>query len=682
MSPSDGMPNPMFGSHGISREAIYQAMVEQSLDAMLVLEGTRFVDCNPSAERLYGATREQFSRISPIDFSPEIQPDGRLSLPTAREYVRLANEGIPQRFEWMARRLDGSLFPAELGLSCLTDNGTTRTILVVRDLSSRKLAEQATQQKNSTLQVVLDNFPGGVALIDESWRIATWNQAVLQILGLPEYLFEQGPPHVHAIISFNIERGEYGEFGKTAEEKFTRLLQTLKQGQAYAYERKRSDGKLIEISSTPVSTGGFVMTFVDVTNKRNIEREYKRQSLLLQTVLSSMPQGISVFDKDLKLQLWNQSFIDVLNYDPAVINEGRHFADLLRIMAERGEYGDGDREQQVQQRLALAKRFEAHRFERRRPNGHTHLVQGTPYHDEGELGGFITTYTDITDLKNAQLALSNANAMLEKNVAERTSELRSALDDLIRSEKLAALGSLVAGVAHELNTPIGNSLLISSTLKERTGEFNKLIEQGQLRRSDLQQYVAEASHASALLERGLNAAGDLISSFKQVAVDQASSKRRRFNLAKVGSDIIATVMMKIRQSGIKVDLDIAANIEMDSYPGPLEQVISNLIDNAILHGFESKTKGEVWLSARLLNSETVEIRFRDNGVGIRQDDIPRIFDPFFTTKLGKGGSGLGLNIVYNIVTSLLGGNIHVESNPGDGACFILHLPLRSPSEQE
>ncbi|MFZ6672627.1 PAS-domain containing protein [Undibacterium sp. Xuan67W] len=682
MTTQGELPSPMFGAPSISRETIYKAMVEQSMDAMLVLEGTRFVDCNPSAERLYGASREQFSTVSPIEFSPEFQPDGRESTPTIREHVRLANLGAPQRFEWIARRLDGSVFPAEVGLSRLIDGETIRTIVVIRDLTNQKLAEEVTHKKTSTLQVLLDNFPGGVALIDESWHVVTWNQAVLKILDLPEYLFEQGAPHLHTIFSFNIERGEYGEFGNTMQEKFKRLLQLLEKGHAYTYDRVRSDGKVIEIRSAPVSTGGFVMTFVDATNKRDIQKQYKRQSLLLKTVLSSMPQGISVFDKDLKLQLWNQSFIDVLNYDPAVINEGRHFADLLRIMAERGEYGDGDMEQQIQQRLALAKRFEAHRFERRRPNGHTHLVQGTPYHDEGELGGFITTYTDITDLKNAQLALSNANAMLEKNVAERTSELRSALDDLIRSEKLAALGSLVAGVAHELNTPIGNSLLISSTLKERTGEFIKLIEQGQLRRSDLQQYLAEASHASTLLERGLNAAADLISSFKQVAVDQASSKRRRFNLAKVGSDIIATVMMKIRQSGIKVDLDIAANIEMDSYPGPLEQVISNLIDNAILHGFESKTKGEVRLSAQLLDSETVEIRFRDNGVGIRQDDIPRIFDPFFTTKLGKGGSGLGLNIVYNIVTSLLGGNIHVASNPGDGACFILHLPVRSPSEQE
>ncbi|MCU6434819.1 PAS-domain containing protein [Undibacterium sp. Jales W-56] len=678
MTAPGNLSSSMFGAPSISREAIYKAMVEQSMDAMLVLEGTRFVDCNPSAERLYGTTREQFIKVSPIEFSPEFQPDGRLSLPTAREYVRLANIGFPQRFEWVARRLDGSVFPAEVGLSRLVDGGMTRTIVVIRDLSSQKLAEQAAREQNSTLQVLLDNFPGGVALIDESWHVVTWNQAVLKILDLPESLFEQGPPHIDTIISFNIQRGE---FGQTVEEKFKRLLQPLEQGQVYAFERTRSDGKIVEIRSAPVSTGGFVMTVVDATNKRTIQREYKRQSLLLKTVLNSMPQGISVFDKDMKLQLWNQSFIDVLNYDPATIAQGTPFSGLLRIMAERGEYGEGEVDALIQERLALAMRFEAHRFERRRPNGHTHLVQGTPYYDEGELGGFITTYTDITDLKNTQLALSNANAMLEKNVADRTNELRSALDDLIRSEKLAALGSLVAGVAHELNTPIGNSLLISSTLRERTDDFNQLLEQGQLRRSDLQHYLEEARHASTLLERGLNHAADLISSFKQVAVDQASSKRRRFNLAKVGNDIIATVMMKIRQSGIKVHLDIAANIEMDSYPGPLEQVISNLIDNAILHGFESKIQGEVTLSAQLLGEAMVEIRFQDDGVGIRQDDVPRIFDPFFTTKLGQGGSGLGLNIVYNIVTSLLGGKIHVESNPGEGACFILQLPLCAPSEQ-
>ncbi|MEB0029589.1 PAS-domain containing protein [Undibacterium sp. RTI2.1] len=706
MTPDNNSGGQMFGAASVSKEAIYHAMVEQSLDGLIVMENNQLVDCNPSAERLYGATRAQLMFKSPVDFSAPYQADGRDSPSAAEFYVRLAVAGYPQRFEWIARKLDGTLFPTELCISRLIDGDIIRIIIVVRDLTERQRTEQESLRRSRQLQILLDNFPGGVSLMDDSGYLVAWNQTMVNILDLPPALIEQRMPHIQEILRFNIARGEFSEFGNNDAQRFQYILGLLERKTPFSYERTRSDGSILEVRSSPISSGGFVTTCVDITAKRSIQSEYKRQSLLLQTILSNMPQGISVFDQDLRLQTWNQGFLDILDYDPASIYRGVHFADLLRIMAERGEYGDGNIDDLIQQRLALAMRFEAHQFERARPNGHTHLVQGNPIYEDinvdihedksenkndgnadrnpgQKLSGFITTYTDITNLKAAELALSKANALLEQNVADRTSELRIALNDLIRSEKLAALGSLVAGVAHELNTPIGNSLLISSTLKERTTEFTALLEQGQIKRSLLINYLQEAEQASALLERGLSSAAELIRSFKQVAVDQASSKRRPFNLKKISQDILATVIIKIQQAGIQMQLDIADDIEMDSYPGPLEQVISNLIDNAILHGFEQFTNpesGTMHLSAKRLDQETLEIRFQDNGIGIPDEDLSRIFDPFFTTKLGRGGSGLGLNIVYNIVTSLLGGKISVESHYGQGACFILHLPLVAPTE--
>ncbi len=199
---------------------------------------------------------------------------------------------------------------------------------------------------------------------------------------------------------------------------------------------------------------------------------------------------------------------------------------------------------------------------------------------------------------------------------------------------------------------------MKANAKTISGKFSE----GQIKRSDLNQFLADTDHASELLERSLVSAADLITSFKQVAVDQASSKRRLFNVVGVVHDIIATLMSKIRNAGLKV------------------QVISNLIDNAILHGFLLQSGGEITIVAHATEDECIEIRFVDNGVGIPEADISRIFDPFFTTKLGKGGSGLGLNIVYNIVTSLLGGKISVESTVGKGACFVLLLPRKAPQE--
>jgi len=427
-----------------------------------------------------------------------------------------------------------------------------------------------------------------------------------------------------------------------------------------------------------VEGGGFVTTCMDVTAKRGIELEFRKQSLFLKAVLEHMPQGLSVFDEQLKLYLWNQGFLDVLDYHPDSIYQGVPFADLLRIMAERGEYGEGDIDELVNARLSLAMRFQAHQFERTRPNAHTHLVQGKPIHENGKLQGFVTTYTDITELKKVQMALSKANVLLEQNVAERTNELRHTQDDLMRSEKLAALGSLVAGVAHELNTPIGNSLLTSSTLHAITLEFAQKISDGNLRRSDLNAYLQSAKHASELIEHGLKNAADLVASFKQVAVDQASSKRRRFHVNKVCHDVIATMMSRIRQAGLQISIDIPVHIEMDSFPGPFDQVICNLVDNAILHAFDGRIDGLIQIKATMLDQDRLEIRFEDNGVGIPEENLSRVFDPFFTTKLGQGGSGLGMNIVYNIVTSLLGGDIRIDTEEGAGTSFIMQIPLIAP----
>ena len=669
----------MLGTINFSREALYRAMVELALDAFLVLEESTFIDCNTSAEKMFGVSRDQLLKSTPIDFSAEKQLDGRDSRTAANELISLAKAGQTQRFEWLSRKADGSQFISEVSISLLDAADVKRVIVMVRDISERKRVEKETHLQSEKLQTLLNNFPGGVSLMDDSFRIVAWNNALIRMLDLPLEMFAKGAPFVSEVFKANIARGEYAEFGDgTPQETLEALMAIVRRMEPYVYERTRQDGSIIEVRGAPITAGGFVTTCTDVTVKRTIEKEYKRQSVFLSAVLTNMPQGLSVFDEELRLQVWNQGFLDVLNYDPKSIYRGVSFIELLNIMAQRGEYGDGDVQQQVSSRLALAMQFKAHQFERTRPNGHTHLVQGRPIYEDGKLKGFVTTYTDITKQKQVELALSNANVQLEISVADRTIELKHTQDDLIRSEKLAALGSLVAGVAHELNTPIGNSLLTSSTLREKTLTFSRLVGEGVVRKSDLNLFLSDAEHASELIERGLASAADLISSFKQVAVDQASSKRRQFQMDKVCFDVIATTMSKIRHAGITVKLNVPANIELDSYPGPIDQVICNLVDNTILHGLNGRSGGHIAIDVRKLESGFVELCFSDNGVGIPEENLQRIFDPFFTTKLGRGGSGLGLNIVYNIVTTVLGGKIEVKSVEGKGVSFILNLPLVAP----
>lgn len=306
----------------------------------------------------------------------------------------------------------------------------------------------------------------------------------------------------------------------------------------------------------------------------------------------------------------------------------------------------------------------------------------------------IFTGEDVTEKHDIENEVLELNETLEDRVIERTEELQQAnqelestldtlnmaQEELVRSEKLAALGALVAGIAHELNTPIGNSLMVASTLVDRTRALAKNFKEG-LKRSLLEEYIGDASKAGDILERNLSRAANLVTSFKQVAVDQTSSQRREFSLAEVVAEIILTLSPTIKKTYFAVEQDIPDDLMMDSYPGPLGQVLTNLINNAFLHGFEGRNAGIVMIEAQPVGDDYLELTIRDNGIGIPPANLNRIFDPFFTTKLGAGGSGLGLPITHNIVSSVLGGRIRLQSEVDIGTTFVLVLPLTAPQVQ-
>jgi two-component system NtrC family sensor kinase len=289
----------------------------------------------------------------------------------------------------------------------------------------------------------------------------------------------------------------------------------------------------------------------------------------------------------------------------------------------------------------------------------------------------VTLEQRVTD---RTIALHTSNQELRETLAT----LKNAQMEIQRSDRLAALGSLVAGVAHELNTPIGNCVTVASTLYDLSTQFRASMEDG-LTRSRLIGFVDSNVQAGDILLRNLQNAAELIGSFKQVAVDRTSAQRRKFNLEEVIRETVLTMGARIKRSTHEIRIEVPDDITMDSYPGSLGQIVSNLINNAMLHGFDGRSKGLVLIQARMLYMNTpaaVELIVGDNGVGISEANLGRIFDPFFTTKLGQGGSGLGLNIVYNLISDVLGGSIQVKSVPGEGTQFILILPLAAPGKQE
>ncbi|MCV2352229.1 PAS domain S-box protein [Paucibacter sp. Y2R2-4] len=311
----------------------------------------------------------------------------------------------------------------------------------------------------------------------------------------------------------------------------------------------------------------------------------------------------------------------------------------------------------------------------------------------GQAIGFLGIARDISAQRRAERDLVNLNASLETRVEQRTAELSRTLDtlkqaqmELLRAEKMAALGSLVAGIAHELNTPLGNCLTTASTLHDLTQQTRRNFEGGQMRRSVLDAYLNDADTACSILLRSMSTANELVSHFKQVSVDQTTAQRRLFSLVSVVDDVLSLLRPRLRKAGIALEVNAALSRELDSFPGPLGQVLTNLIMNAMLHAFDGESV-EPLLTIRVEDlagspdggeSSEFLLIVEDNGAGMSSEVKRRAFDPFFTTKMGQGGTGLGLNIVYNIVTGILGGQIALNSEAQKGSRFTIRLPFVAP----
>ena len=314
----------------------------------------------------------------------------------------------------------------------------------------------------------------------------------------------------------------------------------------------------------------------------------------------------------------------------------------------------------------------------------------------GELGQLKTSIDDMVgQLSMQNVELNEANTMLDVRVQERTHELQAskselertlvslkkAQDMLVQSEKLAGLGSVVVAVAHELNTPLGNCLTVATTLADKVEEMNKQVSSGNIRRSQLDEYFASVATGMTLIIDGLRQAAEQVSNFKQVAVNQENQQRRQFDLAAVVEGVAMLLNASLRKTPFVLELEVSEGLVMNSFPGPLEQIISNLVNNSVLHGFNGRAEGKMRLTAHREMDE-IRIDYADDGVGMSENTLHRIYDPFFTTQLGKGGSGLGMTICYNLITGLLGGSIEVTSTIGTGSTFKILLPVEAPSLAE
>jgi len=239
---------------------------------------------------------------------------------------------------------------------------------------------------------------------------------------------------------------------------------------------------------------------------------------------------------------------------------------------------------------------------------------------------------------------------------------------------------LVAGVAHEINTPIGVGVTAASTLHAATEDMSSSYESGRLTDTGLRKYVQTAIQSSSILLNNLNRAANLIHSFKQVAVDQTSSELRQFDLHNYLEEILLSLLPKLKKTEISVSLDVPEHLVMRSFPGALSQIVTNLLMISLVHGYPENKHGNIQIDVEDLG-EDILLRYSDDGVGMGKESLARVFDPFFTTRRGDGGSGLGMHIVYNLVSQQLRGRIRIESEPGHGVQVLIQAPKKVSMEE-
>ena len=534
----------------------------------------------------------------------------------------------------------------------------------VRALSEQRLAEESYRK---LFEASID----GIYVTTPRGELVNANPALARIMGYdtPEQLI---------IGASDIANNVY--LHASDREEFQRLMERDGLVREFEYQVRQRNGDILWLSDSATvvrDEDGKVVryegTVRDITDQKRAEDAIAEGRRLLQQVIDTVPAVINVKDRNLHYVLMNRYMAGIFGIDPKEAI-GRTTTDL---MSRYGSQKTDDNDQRV---LKVKRELGFYEEEYLDSTGHLRqwLVNKLPLLDaEGEIENIVTVALDIGERKRSEQEMRKARDSAETALRN----LRETQASLIEAEKLAALGRLVAGVAHEVNNPVGISLTVASALERKAANFAAEVERGDLRRSSLNDFLNTSRDASSQLVANLNRAAELIQSFKQVAADRNYSDQRSFDLADLTEQVVMSLRPGLRKHNLTLNVECQANLIMNSYPGPYGQVLTNLFLNAVAHAFPDGRAGTIEIQARASGKDNVEIIFADNGCGMSLDVRRRAFDPFFTTRRDQGGTGLGLHIVYSIVTNRLGGRLDLDSEPGSGTRIQIILPRVAPLEQ-
>jgi signal transduction histidine kinase/DNA-binding response OmpR family regulator len=496
-------------------------------------------------------------------------------------------------------------------------------------------------RSNRILQTIIDHLPSGLTLFDTNFEMIACNRKLRELLEFPDSLFENGLPSLHTLLKFNAGRGEYGV--GDPEEIADRLLERAKRMEAHVFERRRPNGRVVEIRGTPLPGGGFITIYTDITERKRVEEDARLYAAYLHAVIDNLPQGITVIDEHLAVRLWNQAFINVLDLPKDFLCEGVHFADVIRLNALRGEYGPGNPDEQVAKRVELALKFEPHNFERERGD-RILSVEGRPLFLDNRVAGFVTTYADITELKRATDTLRVA-----KDMAEQATRIKS---------------EFLAMMSHEIRTPL-NGIIANL----------ELLGMSKIDTEQLELLNAANEGARALL----GIIGNVLD-LSKIEAGKVEIEEIEINPSDVMHEAISLFSNAAKQKKLSIVGYVCPRMPrlVRSDPMRIRQVLMNFIGNAVK--FTHHGGIYVTLSHRSDEKGRFHVRFDvvDTGIGFEPEKAYALFDAF-TQEDGSmtrrfGGTGLGLAICKQLIT-IMGGTIGCDGTPGNGATFWMEIPV-------
>ena len=646
----------------LESEQKYKTAFKTNPDAVTIsrLDGV-YIDVNDGFTQLTGYSSAHVIGKSALDIDIWEKPEERHKFVT-----ELRKKGFAQNTQTKLRCKDGSLVTTLMSASLIELNSEPHLLIISKDITDREKVRIALEESEKRYRMLFDRSSDAIFILEtETGRYLDANKAGEKLTG-------RSTAELKKLTTSDVSVSG----AKNRLKKVSQIDEPIDLGEV-VYVRPDKTERIALVIAVPFKEKMLFGIARDITERKRAEKALIKERDFVSAILRWIESIVVVVDLNGYVVSFNKAAEDCSGYQLEELRN-KPFWDILVPQRDRRSVQEIIFNVKVK---LISVENENYWLSKNGQERLIHWDNSILFGPDNDIEYILCTGQDITERKKAEDELKRAHADLESRVKERTIELAQSLaslkqtqEELVRSERLVALGNMVAGIAHEINTPLGIGVTETSFLNDKNAEIIEKFESETLTRPNFEKYLKLVSESTNSIFRNLTRSANLIKNFKQVAVDQTSLEKRVFNLKEYIEGVILSLGPEIKRTKHNIIVTCPEELIIDSYPGTYSQIITNLIMNSLIHGFEGIEKGEIEFDIKK-ESNTLLFKYCDNGVGIDKKILKQIFDPFFTTKRNRGGTGLGMNIVYNLVSQKLNGQIKCNSSLGKGTEFIIEVPL-------